>query len=219
MSLKLPSAPQGTQEVVNYALQRAHSSGKFYLASAIGGSAVVTPVAPHQVYVIGLNDLAGGAGIKSAKLAGWRTIVLQGKNPVAAVEFAGGGAAHENFRSVNQGPQVQSTASAVTMAESIPQVKMNDFEMRLLQIPAIYLGSLWLHGSNEDLFIPLDPAPGKFKAYTLYSETDFFKLAAELARRRASYDDSPKGAPPLQSKSRPSDPEEPLAPGEASAAS
>ena len=134
MALKLPPTPEGTQQVVARAMQRAHSSRRFQLTGPAGGAAVVTPVASHQVFSIGLKQLADGRGLQTAKMVGWRTIVLQGKNPVAAVEFTGGGAEPRNFKSLNQGPQVQSTASAITMAEGLPQVKQRDYEVRLLQI-------------------------------------------------------------------------------------
>jgi hypothetical protein len=190
MSLKLPATPEGTEEVVTYALQRTHSSGRFALAG--GGAAVVTPTAPHQVYSIGLDQLAEGSGLKVAKMVGWRTIILQGRNPTAAVEFSGGGGNPKNFKSVNEGPYVQSTATALAIAENMAQVKDQEFEPRLLQIPAIYLTSLWLHGSEQELFIPLDPAPSEFKPYAAYSEADFFDLATRLARRRTEFDDRPK---------------------------
>lgn len=196
MGLKLPSAPRGTQQVVALALQRAQTSGRFAFSGVTGGAAaVVTPVAVHQVYSVGLNQLANGRGLRAAKMVGWRTIVLHGSDPVAAVEFTGGGPELRNLKSVNQGPQVQSTASAITLAEGLAQVKEKDYEPRLLQISAICLVSLWLHGAKEELFIPLEPAPGDFKAYNVYSEVAFFNLATALAKRRMEFDDRPKGAP------------------------
>ncbi len=199
MGLKLPPAPPGTQQVVALALQRAQPSGRFAFSGAIGGAAaVVTPVATHQVYSIGLNQLADGSGLRAAKMVGWRTIVLHGSDPVAAVEFTGGGSEPRNLKSVNQGPQVRSTASAITLAEGMAQVKEKDYEPRLLQISSIYLVSLWLHGATEELFVPLEPAPGDFKAYNVYSEAAFFNLATTLAKRRMEFDDRPKGVPPTE---------------------
>lgn len=196
MSLKLPPPPNGTQDVVAVAMKRAHASGQYIRSGAAGGAAVVTPVAPHQVYSIGLTQTANGEGLAAAKLVGWRAIVVEGKNPVAAVEFSSSGGAPGVFKSYNQGSQVQSTASAIAMAEGIPQVKTKDFEPRLLQIPSIYLLSLWLHGAQENLFIPLDPTPSGFKPYVVYSEADFFNAAAIQAKRRLTSDTRPQGTPP-----------------------
>jgi hypothetical protein len=196
MGLTLPSTPPGTQQVVELAMQRAQTSGRFAFSGVTGGAAaVVTPVAPHQVYSIGLNELAESRGLHAAKMVGWRTIILHGSIPVAAVDFTGGGPEPRNLKSVNQGPQVQSSASAISLAEGMSQVKEKDYEPRLLQISSIYLVSLWLHGAQEEIFIPLEPAPGDFKAYNVYSEDAFFSLATGLAKRRMQFDDRPKGTP------------------------
>jgi hypothetical protein len=203
MGLKLPAAPEGTEQIVSSAIRRAHSSRRFALTEATGGAAVVTPVAPHKVFTIGLTQVAAGKGIAAAEESGWRTIILEGRNPVAAVEFAGGGGgAAGAFKSLNQGPLVQSTASVMAMAEGLPQVQANDFEPRLLEIPAIYLVAIWLHG-KEELFVPLEPAPDKFKPYQTYSEKDFFDLARILAKRRTEFDDTPKGEPPAPIRHEP----------------
>lgn len=190
MSLKLPEAPQGTKNIVNHALQRAHKSGRF--AFAVGAA---TPVAPHPVYTIGQDELVAGGGVEAAKFAGWRSIILQGDNTVAAVEFAGDGTGLKDFKSVNQGPYVQSTASAIAVAENLPQAKAEDFELRLLQLPSIYVVALWLHGRTQELFIPLKPAPRGVKPESVYSGANFFKLAGELARQREELADAAQRRP------------------------
>ena len=196
MGLKLPIAPKETQAVVTHALTRAHSSGRFALSGITGGgAAVVTPVAPHNVFTIGLKPLADGRGLGAAQPSGWRAIVVQGNHPVAAVEFTGGGGP-QDYKSVNEGPLVQSSASAMAIAEELPQVKEKDYEPRLLQMPAIYLVAVWLHGDKDEILIPLDPAPGAFKAFKAYPEKDFFEQASALAKQRMGSDDAPKGQPP-----------------------
>jgi hypothetical protein len=190
MPLKLPPAPEGTLQIVASALDRAHRSGRFALASGTPGAAVVvTPVAPHQVFAVGLNQLVQGRRLEVAKLVAWRTIILQGKKPVAAVEFTGDGSSPLRFKAVNEGPFVESTAAAISVAETLPQVREHDFELRLLQITGINLLSLWLHSSNEDLFIPLAPTPGVSRAYTPYTETEFFGMVIGLATQRNQGDD------------------------------
>jgi hypothetical protein len=137
-----------------------------------------------------------GEGLAAAKLGGWRALVLQGSKPVAAVEFIGGSGDPKDFKSLNQGPYVQGTVSALAAAEAAAQVIQNDFEPRVLQIPSIYLMALWLHGSGENLFVPMEPAPGRLKANQIYTEAKFFREAFDLASRRKQFDDRPKGEPP-----------------------
>jgi hypothetical protein len=198
MGLKLPKPPAETQAIVAGAMQRANSFGRLsVMGGATGGAAVVTPVAPHEVYDIGLKELVDGEGLKAAKPVGWRVLVLQGNTPVAAVEYsAAGGGAPASFKSANEGVFVRGTVLGISMAEGLPQLKNEDYELRLLQIPSIYLIALWLQSKDENLFVPLDPAPGRFKALNSYSEAAFFELAAELAKGRIGVDDRPKRKPP-----------------------
>ena len=177
------------------ALKRAHKSARSFRSAIEGGTAVVAPVSPLRVYVLGLKQIVDGIGLEGAKPAGWQSLVLQGKNPVASVDFESLSNAPATFKSYNQGSHVQSTASAIAVAESLPEVTAGDFEPRLLQTPSINLMSLWLHG-GKDLLIPLDPAPHVFKPYTVYSPADFFAQAADLAKHRSGFDDRPKVKPP-----------------------
>lgn len=202
MSLFLPPAPDGTAEAIAHGLRRARAAGHLTLPGPAAAAVVVTPVAPHRVYTMGRDALLEGRGLAAARPAGWRAIVLQGGEAVAAVEFKGVAGDAHNFKSVNQGSLVEATAVAIAAAELLPEVKAEHYELRLLSIPAIRLVALWLHGSDGQLFLPLAPAPGHFKAHTPYGEAHFFELASALAARQAKFDDRPEGEPPAPGGTR-----------------
>ncbi|HEY4417054.1 MAG TPA: hypothetical protein VGO57_15295 [Verrucomicrobiae bacterium] len=192
MSLILSKSPAGTAEVVTQAVQRAHRA-KFSRRSALGGGtpAVVTPVAPLPVYLLGLKQVTNSLGLASARSVGWQSLILQGKNPVAAVDFDSDTSGNASkSKSYSQGAQVGSVAAALAVAEALPQVAAANYEPRLLQAPAINLLALWLHGA-QDVLIPLDPAPGTFKPYVTYEPKLFFELAAKLATHHL-FDDRPQ---------------------------
>jgi len=192
MSLFLPPAPDGTAEVIAHGLRRARAAGHLSLPGPAEAAVVVTPVAPHRVYTMGRDALLEKHGLAAARPAGWRAMVLQGGEPVAAVEFKGVAGEAHNFTSVNQGSFVEATAVAIAAAELLPEVKAKHYELRLLSIPAIHLVVLWLHADDAPLFLPLSPAPGHFKAHTAYPEAHFFELASALAARQAKFDDRPE---------------------------
>jgi hypothetical protein len=207
MALRLPPSPAGIEQVVDKALQRAHGRGTLQglaiSASAASGGAAVTPAVPHEVFSLGLSDLVDGAGrLAAARPSAWRVIVLNGPNqtPLAAVEVADGASGNVpagTFLSFNQGPFVKSTIDAIDAAEVSPQVNAADYELRLLEIPALHLTALWLQRPQRDLFVPLAPAPQALVANTIYTEIQLFDILSAMAKRRLTQVDEPQGTPPM----------------------
>lgn len=144
--------------------------------------------APHDVYSLGLDQLAAGASLDEARPVGRRFLVMEGERPVASAEVAdpedGSG-----FQA-NEGPFVAATADAIARAEEDPRLADGRYELRLLRVPALYLMALWLKDEDGggDLLIPLDPAPPPFEAGQAVPPE---KLLAELsgqARARLAQD-------------------------------
>jgi hypothetical protein len=48
----------------------------------------------------------------------------------------------------------------------------DEFELRLLRIPAVYSVNLWLHGTRSDYLVPLEPAPPSLESGTIYEPED-----------------------------------------------
>jgi hypothetical protein len=115
-------------------------------------------------------------------LVGWRFLVEEGREPVAAAEVQDRTSAAVPAQ-LTEGPFVRSTAESLRAAESLEPVRETDFELRLLRVPAVNLVALWLHtAGRDDLFVPLEPAPRPFEAGRSYPEPEFAELAAGLAR-------------------------------------
>jgi hypothetical protein len=147
--------------------------------------------APHQVFHLGLNDAMRGRPIEHARRGGWRFMLTDDSRALAAVHVRECDDAPESyvFSQLNSGPSVDSTVEALHRLEAAGQ----EFrELRLLDVPALYLEALWLHG-DEDRFMPLHPAPRAFEPYRLYSADEFSRLVAEVAAKRG---DGPALAPP-----------------------
>ena len=75
------------------------------------------------------------------------------------------------------------TLEALRMAEALPQVKKQDYELRFLDIPAVYFVAVWLHAESDDILIPLPPAFGRWSAYQPCSESDMIKLLKPEAKK------------------------------------
>jgi hypothetical protein len=211
--LKIPIMPAGTEQMVTQAIHRGRQLGMLPpvpAAAATGGGAAapLSSAAPHPVFTMGLQDLLAGRGVAaSARPAGWRVLVLAGQTAVAAVEFeaapaaGGGGAAGgapvaATFKSINQGRFVEGTVDGIRRAEADPKVRQHDYEVRLLEVPAVYLTAVWLHRPGDDLFVPLDPAPAGLNAGQVYGEQDLLRAVQPLARQQHQRDNAPQGPPP-----------------------
>jgi hypothetical protein len=160
------------------------ASGRF--PQRRGGALSLT--LPHQVYTAGLEDLAGGQDLTQAlRLSGWRALVEEDRQVVAAAEVPASPGAPASA-SINRGALVQSTVEALEQAERHDSVLSEPFEPRLLQIPALYVTALWLHrsGEGDDLVIPLAPTPQPLTAGEIYDGPRFAEQVADMARSVAA---------------------------------
>jgi hypothetical protein len=117
---------------------------------------------PHQVFTLGLADLVAGRGLDAAKPTGWRHLVQEGDNVLASAETVAAGSAGEHvFSAFNEGPFVATSAKSIRAAREFPEVKQGGFELRLLNVPGLYVMALWLHDAKGkgDLLVPLAPSP------------------------------------------------------------
>ena len=113
--------------------------------------------APHAVYTFGLSDIAKGK-LSAAKRVGWRYLVMQQDAAVAAAQVNQGAGGTASFSHLNSGPFVAGTKEALEFTESLPDVQRDNYEVRLLSIPALYQMAIWLHGKTKDLLVPV-PSP------------------------------------------------------------
>ncbi len=148
----------------------------------------VTLAAPHDVYALGLDQVADGARIEQARQIGRRFLVMAGDRAISSAEIAeedGTG-----FQA-NEGPYVAATADAIARAEDDPDLAAGDYEVRLLRIPALYFVALWLKDDKgrDDVLIPLDPAPAPFEPGRSYRPDEVLAELAASARMRLEFDD------------------------------
>lgn len=152
--------------------------------------------APHEMRHVGLDALAEHRGLDDSEPIGWRYLVEAGGVAVAGAEVAtdaAGGAV--SFAQLNEGPFVQATADALRDLDERPEVADGDYEARLVRIPALYVMALWLEDldGDDDLVLPLAPAPEYLDTDRVYPAQEFLDALAEPARERLDFDDTPQG--------------------------
>jgi hypothetical protein len=194
MPLRVPNPPERGLGIILEALSSAVNQPT-NVAAAIEevGAAGLTTAAPHQVYFVGLRDLAEGRLLAATQLKGWRYIIFEGERPMAAAELSGGGGGDDalDFSNINHGPFVASTVEGVQRAEGLEAVREEDYELRLLDIPGLYVVALWLHGARE-LIIPLPPTRDELEPFAVYEEEEVIERLRASAERRLNFDDRPR---------------------------
>jgi hypothetical protein len=101
------------------------------------------------------------------------------------------------FSHFNEGPFVASTAAAISMAKTDPQVSQRSYEQRLLHVPALYVMALWLHEESgaQDLLVPLGPFPFEVPVGEPLPAGELIARLTEVAQRiPAEALDDPKGS-------------------------
>lgn len=148
----------------------------------------------HSVYTIDLNALADGAGLDQAKLTGYRYLIADGNEVRAAVDVATDESqGSHSFHSWNEGDFVTGTTETVEAAAQMKAVQQGSYELRMMNLPQIFVKAIWLHNDEdeEDILIPIKPAPQGFDAGEPYPAAKFLELAREAAQEALSFDNSP----------------------------
>jgi hypothetical protein len=162
MPLYAPDPPRQIIDTVQSAFRASIETRTVRLPTLRAATGELTLAQPHQIFSLGLADLAGGKGLEAAKPTGWRYLVQAGGNTLAAAETALAPAGEEHvFSAFNSGRLVASTVEAIRTVQALPQVSQAYFELRLLRIPGLYFTALWVHDpkGTDDLLVPLDPSP------------------------------------------------------------
>jgi hypothetical protein len=183
MPLKHPEPSQLVADAVRSQLNRLSGAAAQDLHALAGSTPTeLSMEAPHEVYTLGLDQLASGSGLASARAGGWRYLLQQDDLPVASAQTTVDATGAPVFALFNSGPFVQSTADALARAEQIP-ASGESLEPRLLHVPAVHAMALWLHGGNytDDVVIPLQPAPPPVEPNREYSVDEYLAALRQVA--------------------------------------
>ena len=180
-----PKAPDGGRQIViENASEILRSDPRF-----LGGFRIeeLTIADPYQDYGVGLANLASGQLLSVAKSGGsWMYLLMHGTNAVGAAGLIAdektGKALKSNGLYETDFPN--ETLAALQMAEQLPQVRKQDYELRRLDSPGILFVAVWLHGKSDDIIIPLGATFGRWNALQPYSESQMIKLLKPEAKKR-----------------------------------
>ncbi|MDN5940004.1 MAG: hypothetical protein L0H83_15270 [Salinisphaera sp.] len=184
MAFTAPKPPQQALDAVHSIFLESSRNRAFRTPALRNATGALQLSEPHQVFTLGLTDLAAGKGLDAAKPTGWRYLVQEGDNVLASAETVAGPRGEQVFSAFNEGRFVASIASAIRVVREIPEVEQGGFELRLLNVPGLYVLALWLHGAQGkgDLLVPLAPSPVEIPAGKPIAAAVLLKELADKAQ-------------------------------------
>jgi hypothetical protein len=188
----------GLDDVIGGDLGKARRTGWRYLVVR-GDRAVAAAVidAPEGKSRMQFSHVNSGPFVEEtvnavSQAEGLEAVVRGDRAVAAAVIDAPEGKSRMQFSHVNSGPFVEETVNAVSQAEGLEAVARGDYEVRLLNIPALYVMALWLHGEADDLLLPMPPTNESLDAKKVYTPSDLLKRLKRAAQARSAFDDTPR---------------------------
>jgi hypothetical protein len=155
-------------------------------ARGLGGAAPseLTLSMPHDVYVLGADDVVAGRLPDNTERTGWRFIMYGQDGAVASAETQLAPDGQQRFAAFNSGPYVMETVDNVNRINAEPAMRGQQPILSLLRIPAVHLTALWLHDPDGDTFTPLAPAPEGLEPGRPYTSAELFDVLRPQAQAR-----------------------------------
>ena len=146
------------------------------------GEPTFQPGFAHTVYTLNLSQLLNNEPI--ADLARPTSLRFLIPDPVAAgsIEISVSGD-ELRFAELNYGPYAQNTLDQIQSLQSSPAFRGEDYEVRLLRIPALNIQAIWLQSAwGTDMFFPLAPTTSSLEPGRSYSEQAFLDAIRSEAK-------------------------------------
>ena len=181
MSLSLPQPPAAALRAVLGALDS--PTALRALRSSATRRGPLAAAHPLPVHLLDPAAHAGGAApLSEARCTGWRFLIRDGEEVVAAAETRETPEGYA-FAYFAEGPYPLATLRALQQARQHTAATSTPYLPRLLSVPGRYMTALWLHpvldqAHSRDLLIPLAPAPLGVTAHVPHDAEELLTLLA-----------------------------------------
>ena len=83
------------------------------------------------------------------------------------------------FVSLSRDTGLSVVPEVIRRIEAITARPNDDFELRLLRVPAAYSVNIWLHGHMNDLLVPVPPTPPHLETGRIYEWNEVLDVLKE----------------------------------------
>jgi hypothetical protein len=202
MTILKPKAPEGGSELLGQYLGEILNRD----SSIVGGatkSFAAKPIAtsqPIRVFSVNFDDIKGPDFLDHTYPVGWRYFVVKDGEPVVAdIDIVG---SRKKFGRVTKGAFAERLLDAAYSAENLYGRSADSFEPRILEIPALYVVAVWLHGP-KDVFIPAPETTAGAKVF-VDEDQDFLMRVVGLATRKRAEIEEIQAKPASRPRPEPS---------------
>ena len=204
MSISIPDAPAASVDSLAAALSR-HPLRAYFaeVAPTIAGTNPVarpasglTSFFSFGVHTMGLDEVAAGKEPAQAGIALWRHLLPAiGGKLLAADTNVDQQTGEHHFAALTDGPFAAALTAELDRARHEPDVAVGDYELAVLQIPALHVAAVWLRGRDgrADIFIPLAPTHPALNPGEHYGADALRRTLQPAAQAALTDDDSDKG--------------------------
>jgi hypothetical protein len=142
--------------------------------TARAASPAAQPAISLQYFVFGLSDVS--RGITAARQVGWRHLLPIG-DPAgpALADTAIRGSSQYVFAALTESPFASDLEARLAVLPGNPTVSAGSYTAAVLEVPESNVMAIWLRDTahNDDLFVPVAPAPPTLTAGRQYSTSQF----------------------------------------------
>jgi hypothetical protein len=177
-----PKAPEGgTNLVYKFASGIVKFDPRFLRVAHVQDLSIGKPC---RAYSAGLEDLAAGKFLSVAQAGSWEYPLFHGPDAdglafVLADETTGKATNCDGIFQSDMGRR-----EAVQIAEALPQVQKQNYEMRELDMPGLLFKAIWLHAESDDIIIPTGNSFGRWNPDLPYSEKEMLEVLKPLAKKK-----------------------------------
>lgn len=147
-------APEQGPNAIRKALSdlRGRQDSRELAASVLGGAAI-NLYQPLPVYRLGLDQIDGPDCVDRAEHVGWRYLIDSPGRNVGFADIRESGGESPRFSSFSQNQHAERLKQAAEVAQSVAQSLPDDYEARILEVPALYVSAVWL-ADQTHIYIP-----------------------------------------------------------------
>lgn len=184
MGIRLPAPPADALTVLADTMADLESADP---RRDVGGAPLRVAPHPLPLYNLPLASIRRGAEpVRGARQVGWRYLIERDGSPAVADLHGSPSGKTVEFGRVASGPPAARLVARANDAELLGAGHSDDFEARILEVPALHITAFWLE-ADEPLFLlvtpdtPAEPmSAASFRAYLIEAATRY----RDAARRQ-----------------------------------
>lgn len=168
MALTFQSAPAAGIDVIRkHMTDLVLEDETLFAVESAAANLTIAPGLP--VYTATLRTFLGDGFPATLLRTAWHYLILDGDVPRAVAELAVDPENEAKLRpaSLKNARYAERAVAALAVAEAVPQLVENDYDLRILRVPGIYLTAVWLSRERGGFLIPVAPI-GEVKARRTY---------------------------------------------------